>query len=370
MPKILYLIDSLGCGGAERQLSLLIKYLPSQWESRIVTLGDGPFVKVLRDQGEQVDISARRYHYDLLPMLMIWKTIMEYRPEIIHTWSFLSSELVAPIYKLLRIKMIDGSIRVGNLGLGHGFRSRITFFLADKIVANTQAGLRAFNISSKKGKVIYNGFDPDRLSLFNSCEKIHDDRFTVVMAARVSPHKDFKTFIETAKALSQVDPKGWKFIILTNQGPKESLIKEMGNLISLGSAEIPESGLEIIPYLKNADVGVLLTNVQIIHEGLSNSIIEYMACGLPVIATNCGGNPEIIREGETGFLIPGGSSKDLTEKLLLLKNNRNLAIKMGESGKKRFSTMFDIERMVSEFTGLYQELISPENPKNIIFNLS
>ena len=86
MPRILFTIDSLALGGTQRQLCLLLKYLDPEWESRLISLENGPYLEVLHNQGYKVDLFERRYKYDLTPAIKMWRLIWEYKPSIVHSW--------------------------------------------------------------------------------------------------------------------------------------------------------------------------------------------------------------------------------------------------------------------------------------------
>ena len=175
MTKILYLIDGLPNGGAERQLCLLLKYLSSGWESRVVSLGSGPYYQVLLDQRTSVAVYQRRSRFDLIPAFQLYSEIIQYKPDIIHSWGCLCSALVAPLCKVFRILLIDGTIRIGGASNRNYWRTRMTLSLADHIVANSYAGLSAHQIPAEKSSAVYNAIDPDRLELLNRnriCRKI------------------------------------------------------------------------------------------------------------------------------------------------------------------------------------------------------
>ena len=108
--------------------------------------------------------------------------------------------------------------------------------------------------------------------------------------------------------------------------------------------------------IKEIDIGVLLSKKG--HaEGLSNSIMEYMAAGKPVIATNTGGNPELVIEGETGYLIPHEDVEELTKKIIFLLERPQEREKMGIKGRERIEKDFSMDRMVKQFIELYKEVI-------------
>jgi glycosyltransferase involved in cell wall biosynthesis len=357
LTKILYLIDSLQYGGAERQLSLLLKYLSPKWETKVISLGGGPYYQVLLDQRTSVAMYQRRSRFDLIPVLQLYSDIVRYKPDIIHSWGGLCSALAAPICKVFRILLIDGSIRIAQSNR-HRLRSRITFLFSDQIIANSYAGLSAFHAPVEKSRVVYNAIDPDRLELLKQKSNVHEDITTVIMAARISPFKDFPSFFEAARRLSEQEPGCWKFVALGAGEEKDRIcfMKLAEELVAAGVVDLPQAGLEVIPYLKEANIGVLISAL-CFKEGTSNSIMEYMVCELPVVCSDSGGNRELVINGETGFVIPSENVDSLVDKLLFLKTYPDIAHKMGKAGYKRVISLCSIERMISEYEALYTKIL-------------
>ncbi len=118
----------------------------------------------------------------------------------------------------------------------------------------------------------------------------------VVMAARMHPAKDWRLFFEAARALAREEP-GWRFVAVGDGPERATLLAEAADLVDAGVMEFPEGGLEVLPLIAAADIGVLVTDPRYHAEGCSNSIMEYMACGLPVVCTDSGGNPELVPTG-------------------------------------------------------------------------
>lgn len=358
MPKVLYLVEALGLGGAERQFSLLIKYLPPQWEARVITFKEGPFVNFLREHGKRVDIIPRRYKNDLRPVHLIWKTILEYKPDIVHSWGYLCSAIAAPICKASGVKMVDGSIRGATYITRHQLRTKLSFFLADHVVSNSLAGLATFQISAQKSSVVYNAFDPDRLKLVEGEKNILRDVTTVVMTGRISPMKDFPSFFEAARRLQAREPGRWKFMAIGahNGAGLNAFSKLAEDLIDAGVVELPDAGMEVLPFLMEANIGVLLSPSDI-QEGFSNSIMEYMLCELPVICNDCGGNRELVVDGETGFVTPSENVEAVIEKLLYLREHPEVSKRMGQAGRQRVMSLCAIDKMVSNYESIYTRLL-------------
>jgi glycosyltransferase involved in cell wall biosynthesis len=108
------------------------------------------------------------------------------------------------------------------------------------------------------------------------------------------------------------------------------------------------------PYISRFSVAVLCSD----SEGFSNSIIEYMHAGRPVVCTNTGGNPELVRDGHNGFLVPVGDIGALADRLLLLLSDSALANRMGEAARETVLSGYSTTRMVSEHMACYDELLA------------
>ena len=370
MTKILYLIDTLHAGGAERQLSLLLKYLPPTWDTRVVSLDNGQFYQVLLDQKTAVVIYKRRSRFDLIPILQLYFEIWRYKPDIIHAWGWLCSAVVAPVSKIFHIFLIV-SIRTASMGNRHHWRTRVTLLLSDLVVANSCAGLPAFRVPQKKSSVVYNAMDPDRLQLIKRDSNVDSGITRVIMTGRISPlkEKDFTTYFEAARRLSAQEPGCWKFVAIGAGDDNDRNLRMLADdLIDTGVVDLLQAGLEVLPYVNEANIGVLLS-ASSVQEGFSNSIMEYMACGLPVICSDSGGNRELVIDGETGFVIPSENVNSFVEKLVFLKNHSVISRKMGSAGQERVTCLCSIERMIGDYEVLYTELLG-KSEKNIPENVA
>ncbi|HET6279098.1 MAG TPA: glycosyltransferase family 4 protein, partial [Candidatus Polarisedimenticolia bacterium] len=93
-------------------------------------------------------------------------------------------------------------------------------------------------------------------------------------------------------------------------------------------------------------------------EGFGVTLLEAMAAGLPIVASRVGGIPEIVRDGETGCLVPPGDADALAEECLRLLHHPDLAARMGDAGRTRLEEQFGIDRLVGETATLYRELLA------------
>jgi len=362
--RVLFLIDSLGNGGAERQMALLAMSLPADWQVRVCALGGGPFEAHLRAQGITVEVHERRYRLDPFPVAPLWRSILAYRPDVVHSWSWMSTLLAGPLCRLLRVPLVDGTIRTGALRPEHLWLKRIGMACATTVVANTAAGAQAWGVDPAKARVVYNGFDWSRLEADSAPEGSEaapaaspQSPFSVVMIGRMVPAKDFKVVIAAARLL-QREKRPHKFLLIGDGPQRDAVIAEAASLIADGTVAFPEPGLEVLDYVRQAHVGVLMTDPRLAQEGCSNAIMEYMACGLPVVCSEGGGNREVVQDGKTGFVIAPADPQVLADRIAYLRDHEAERRAMGEAGRKRILETFSLKRMVVSYVRIYEEALS------------
>lgn len=356
--KVLFLKEALGIGGAERQLALMTKFLPAEWERRVWTMEGGPFAEAISAQGHRVDVRPRAARKDVRPAWDLWRLLLEWRPDVVHSWDWMASSAALPLCALLRIPVIDGTIRAGFVETHRTGMRGMCMALSKRVVANSVAGLVAWNVPSAKGRVLYNGFDPDRLPLCEPRPERDDSMTVVVMAARMAPQKDFSAVVRAARELDAREPRRWRFVLVGSGSDRQRLLGESRDLTERRVVTFIDPGAEALPAIRAADIGVLMTNELMHKEGCSNTLMEYMACGLPVVCTRGGGNPELVVEGETGYLIDAGSDALLVERLQRLTSDPSLADRMGLAGRRRLAERFSVERMVTELLRVYREVVA------------
>jgi glycosyltransferase involved in cell wall biosynthesis len=354
--RVLLVADGLGAGGAERQLGLLATNLPSEWQCMVWSLGGGPFKDVLRRQGIVVQVAERSFRLDPRPLVSLLRTVRLYRPDVVHSWGWMSSLACLVVCRLHHVAFVNGGIRTGGRAPRRKWLSELIAGRSGALVANSRSGLVAWKVSPGKGRVVYNGFDFRRLAGL-SCVKGDRDRFEVVMVAAMRREKDFSLFCEAARHLDRTEPGRWRFKAIGDGPLRTRLLRDYRRVIARGSLEFAGFVEEVLPILASADVGVLLTDATVACEGCSNAIMEYMACGLPVLCTDGGGNQELVESGRTGLVIPTGSLPDLLNGLGLLRNDQNLRNRMGEAGARRLLANHTPSRMAEAFVSVYEDVV-------------
>lgn len=361
--KILFLIDTLGSGGKERRLTELLKALKLKQniDFELVVMSNDIHYEEVLHLGINIHKIIRKTTKDISVFRKFYVHIRNYRPDVVHCWDSMTAVYVAPNCQLLNCKLVNGMVidspvrwKIFNK---YWLRARLTFPFSDVIVGNSKAGLKAYKAPERKSVVIHNGFNFDRTNNIISSEVIRRElgiatEFIVGMVAAYSKLKDYPTYYMAAQQLLERRSDVTFLAIGPGTDSTESLNlidkKHIDNFRLLGK----KSGIE--SFINAMDVCILST----FTEGISNSILEYMALGKPVIATMGGGTDEIVTDKRTGFLINPSSPYELADKIELLLNDPILCKEMGSAGGERIKNEFSIDQMVKKHLDLYTELMS------------
>lgn len=364
MIKILYVTFGLeGGGGIERQLYELIRNLDKdKFEIHLVTMSPPSFYDdKIKEQVKSLNYVIRKKKFDFLSSYKIINLIRTINPDFIHSFDLMTSILsfLAAKFSFSEVIFINGSIR--NAPTFFGIKDKISRSIlnfSDVVIGNNIAGLKIFKQFGLENKfLIYNGFDFNRVPIISKSEArkkvgFESDIFYISMVAGIKKYKDHKTLLNAVRLV-----KNDKIIFNVvgdgeNKGKLIELAEKFG-IIKYLNFMGSRSDVEYI--LKASDVSVLCS-AKFHGEGISNSILESLACGTPVIATDNGGTKEIIENNSNGFLIECGDAEKLAEKIEFLYKNKETLTKFAEAGKKTIKEKFSLENLVSNYSNLYINL--------------
>ena len=360
--RILFFIENLGPGGKERRLSELLKKLHGHpdFTFEIVLTKKLVHYQEIIEKRIKIHYLERKYlKKDPSLFFKFYKICRNFRPDIIHVWGNMPAIYAIPAKLFLGIKLVNNQITDATEKTRRRIlAAKMVFLFSDKIIANSKAGLESYFISGKKTSVIYGGFDYSRIDHLLPCEEIRS-RFSittgklVAMVSSFYTYKDYPTYIAAANSiLESFRDVTFLCIGYGNDRPYRELVHEKNRDLII----FPGVQDNIESIMNCCDIGVLATKT----EGISNAVMEFMALGKPVVATDGGGTKELVADNTTGFLVPFKDQEKLAEKISFLLKNDETAREMGEAGRKRIRTEFSPEKMVSNFIGVYREL-SQEN---------
>jgi glycosyltransferase involved in cell wall biosynthesis len=360
--KILFFIDGLIAGGKERRLLELMKGIKSGFdvEFELAVMNADIHYREVFDLGIKVHYLIRKTKKDASVFYKFYKICKNFRPDIIHCWDSMTAVYSIPASKLLRIKLINGMVVDSPQGFSfsnrYWLRTKFAFLFSDIIIGNSKAGLKAYHAPVKRSAYIYNGFDFRRIKNIESPETVKSkfnikSSIVVLMVGAFGDRKDYDSFIEGAKIICN-KKNDVEFIAVGDGKNFERISQKVGQDMN-GRIKLLGRQSDVESIINISTICVLTTNVKVHGEGISNSILEYMAMGKPVIASSGGGTNEIVEDSVTGFLINPLSPHELAEKIEVLIDNPGLRAQFGRAGIEKIKSQFSIDLMVSEYISLY-----------------
>lgn len=368
-PHILTLTDVVGLGGAERiaeDLSVLAD--PERFRRSLCVTrptGDVPgsdaSLARLRDAGVDVVFLERRHRFDIRPLARLAQ-LRHGRVDVIHAHKFGSNVWAALLGHALGVPVVVAHEHTWS------FEGQLGRRLADRhLVARFSDAVIAVSEADRARMVAEVGMPAGRVVLIHNgiaeCEGgnglavrrelgLAPGAPVLLQTATLRPQKAVEVMIAATALLRRVHPD--VRLLVAGEG-------DVGRLQAVAAAEGVADAVSLLgPRTDVADlraaatVGVLSSD----FEGMPLAVLEYMAAGLPVVATAVGGLPEIVRDGETGFLVAPRDPAALAERIGRLLADPALARDMGERGRRRQEEQFSSDAMVAAVTGLYARLLA------------
>ena len=373
--KLLYVITKPELGGAQKQLLSLVRLLNKErFEVFLFTAKEGLLLgDFLAVPGLKIKISRFLERpinpfQDLLALIEIYRFIKQNKIDIVHTHSSKAGILGRLAARLARRRVIIHTV--------HGWPfndfqprlsiklyvllERICARLCDRIIVVANHDLRR-GLESGIGEenkyclirygIDYSEFDTGKSSIRKELGIKTDDR-VVGMVSCFKPQKSPLDFVRLAYLVNKELPNT-KFI-LVGDGILRSRIKRLISQFHLEKQVILTGWRRDIPQVLTAlDVCVLTS----LWEGLPISVLEAMSASLPVVATDTGGVKEAVQEGESGFIVPLGDVKKMSERVIALLKGPELRKQFGEKGRLSLGNNFSLKNMVEQTNELYVGLI-------------
>lgn len=373
--KVFFIIPNFGKGGAERVLSILLRHLNRNkfylycivYDSqRVYEIPEDIKIYCLNLPG--VDGLYKKVVYAIKRIFKIREIINKEKPNVI--FSFISTVNLVVIFAWLllgdikdKVKLII-SVRTFLSEDLKGMLDNVTKLLiktfypkADKIIANSiemkKDLVENFNLPEEKIDVIYNPLDIEKIEKLSEETVEHpwfNDKIPIVInigSLNKSYQKGHDYLLKTFK---QVRKKVHCRLVILGEGEKERELKQLS--IDLGiSNDVAFLGFQDNPFkfIKKSSVFVLSSR----FEGFPNVLFEAMACGVPVVSTRCPSGPEeIITDSVNGLLVPVEDEKKMTEAILEILNNPDIATSLALNAKVT-ALQFDVKATIANYEGLF-----------------
>lgn len=368
--NVLQLTGSFNQGGSERQAVQLTRLLHESGRVNvsIAALDAGGVMRGEIDTlglGEIAEFPLKSfYDANFFRQLGRFSSLLREREiDVLQTHDFYTNVFGMAAAALARTKLTFASKRetAGMRSSAQKFVENRAFGRARKIVVNSNAVrdyLVGEGVSEAKINVIYNGLDLERLrpkieDRGEICRRLglredENSRFVTLVANLRHEVKNQRMFIRAAKIVAEVVPEA--HFVLAGEGELRHSLEDLARELGVGDRVHFTGRCEIVPELLSISFAGVLTSF---NEGFSNSILEYMAASLPVVATNVGGAAEAIREGETGFLVASDDDEGFARRLIALFENRTMASQFGHRGREIVEAEFSCAAQVERTLALY-----------------
>jgi glycosyltransferase involved in cell wall biosynthesis len=362
-PKVVFLVTLAETGGAQTYVASLLAPLVCDFDVLVAAHGEGPLRDAARTAGARFlplthvrrPVNPAR---DVLGLLELVRLLGNERPEIIHVNSAKAAALgrIAAWFTRvpIRVYTVHGWAFLAHAGLAaaayrwveRSLRSltTVTVCVSEK---ERQAGLAARACTEATTVVIRNGVEPSR----SDRRAAPPGRPRLVMVGRLQAPKDPLTFVRALATLRGQDVEA----VLVGDGPDRAAVEEEVRRLGIQPAvHLLGERNDVAEVLGTAEIFVLATR----SEGLPLSILEAMATGLPVIASNVGGVAELVIDGKTGLLVPPGDPEALAAAIQRLLDDLPHARRLGEAGRARAVAHFDLAAVRQAHVDLYNHLLA------------
>ena len=366
--RITFIIESCGRGGKERRCLQLIQGLNKAGYSdvQLILVNNNIEYPEIYETSAKIEIIDRKGRglSHLQTYKEIKKSICEFNPDIVQAWGELSMMYTTVVRLTKRFTYICSNVADCNKITPLSVRNivcRLSYLFADSVIGNSNAGLRAYKAPRRKATCIYNGFNESRFALAENVDYVAlkaklgvDTKYLVAMFARVDHYKDYDAFVALAnKVLAERDDITF---LAVGKGLHYDKYKDITG--SKNRLRFIGFRSDVEPLMAMTDVSILFSNYKFHQEGVSNSIMESMAFGTPVIATNGGGSPEIIEHEVNGYLVNENNIEESSRILYHLLDNPAELMTLSLEAKSTIQEHFLLATMVENYLKLYSKLLA------------
>jgi starch synthase len=265
-----------------------------------------------------------------------------------------------------------GEVKASPSGGGmafHMLREKMLWSSADRLLVVSKAVMRdvteLYDVNPKKIRVVYNGVDADRFSpadggnLPSQMAKLEGKR-VILFVGHFGLRKGIFYVIRAMRRVRAEFPEA--HLVCVGGTPawlgKNDYMQVLEGEIHGNDVE---DSVTLLDAVKNTDLVEFYRHSEIFvlptyYEAFPKVVVEAMACGKPVVATRTGGIPELVSEGETGFLVPFGSPEAISARLIALLGDRDLRVTMGRRGRETVERQFTWRAVAERIRSVYNEL--------------
>jgi len=366
--RVLQIVGNSVIGGAENHVLTLVRALdPARYRVQVVCPRPGPLVDALRQARIRVHLidmvqpaAGDEYELRLPAMWELFALLRRWRPHVVHSHLYPAQLHGALAAELAEVPAVVTTAHTLVTRPGDAWLAALT---RTRIIAVSQAAKSVLvnaGVPPGRIRVIYNGIEPHFFADESATGlrlrrelSIPDDALVIGIIARLSPEKGHDRFLRMARDVARQYPDT-RFLIV-GSGPLEAELRDHAAALGLHDRVIFTGARRDITALNHVlDIFVLPSR----EEALPLAVLEAMAACRPVVASAVGGVPEVVTDGQTGFLFAPDEHARFVEALLKLADDPQLGAELGRLGQQRVRRQFGVDRMVRETLGYYDALLA------------
>lgn len=367
--RVMLFTDSFLRGGTEGQFVRLVRSLDrTRYDILVGCLHrHGPLLKEVEPLGVPIvefPINSLYNYRSAKLFLRLVRLLHREQIQILHAFGFYSSIFTVPAGRIAGVPVVLASRReLLNLrGPWQQRAIRVACKLATGVIVNSHAA---------SNDVICGGLvNRNRVELLPNCIDLqefkpmrHSDEIrqklgisaaSIVVGAlgNLRPEKDLGTFLLAARGVRNMDPTV-QFLVIGDGAGRDSLKRLADDLDLSDSVHFLSDRSDVPDLIAVLDILVMSSST----ESFPNAILEAMAVGVPVIGTHVGGIPELVEEGQTGFLVPPKDPEAITLRILYLCQHPSQRLQMGRAARKRVEDEFAIPKITEKLASIYERLL-------------
>jgi len=384
MLRIVHVVHSLDIGGTENGVVSVINALHDEFRHSVVSMTEGRVLASRLPADIVIHCMNKRSGLDLRVIVRLTALLRRLRPDAVHSrnWAAFDTVLAARLAQVPVVIHGEHGREIADPEGRNRRRNHVRRLSAPLVTRFVTVShdlsrwlVHDVGVAPHKVVTIHNGvnverFSPDTREEARRIFGVSPQTVVVGTVGRLDPVKDHAGFLEAFAMVTK--GHGDAVGVIVGDGDCRDMLEEQTRLLGIGArTRLLGKRLDIPILLSGFDIFVLPS----IAEGLSNTILEAMAAGLPVVATRVGGNPEMVEDGVTGALIAPRQPHRLAEALTVYMADPCLRARHGKAGRQRAMDKFSLERMVNAYRNLYvssaaksfavTEGISPEEHLNL-----
>jgi glycosyltransferase involved in cell wall biosynthesis len=313
--------------------------------------------------GIPVYVVEKKPGLDIFFPFRLAKQMRSIKPDIVHTHNHNAWLYGGMAARLLNLRLVHTEHTSPDYNAERWYLiEKFMSFFTDRITTVSRSVGRFMadveGISAGKITVVHNGIDYSSYNRQTDIQAkklefgIRPSDVVVGNVARLFPNKDQQMLLEAFRIV--VDKIPYARLLIAGDGPlKNDLLAKREQLKLTDNVSLLGNRRDIVELLSVFDVFVLPS----IKEGLPMTILEAMCCNAAVIATDVDGNPEVVVDGETGYIVPARKPAVLAEKIIELLQDKDKANLMGRAGRRRVEQEFSFGKMVKGYTDVYEKVL-------------